>query len=321
MPTFAIYKMMFSKASQRNMFAQDGRTVLDKAQEYLEEVLQEKLPIRKENQDKTVTILDNYVEARRDGVTLMVVCNEKKHRYKEKMDEKELEYHPGAYVVIDNREGVAQVAIERSSSFNNKTEKVRELLEDALCKAFARFELKVELRAKMREGDFWDVVEEQQERFKDSIQKVTFDFAKLKDEHPVDAPEGVINKLSLLNSLSKATNAARGSLNLISDKENIIHLKRAEEDIAQLVSMCSHNAYDICVQFKRYGIYRFGGKVMALDTIKSDALIEFRTGQMIMGKFHEGEFDLVRQMEEIRVRTNNYIDGEPIIKKRTRRRS
>ena len=55
MPTFAIYKMMFSKASQRNMFAQDGRTVLDKAQEYLEEVLQEKLPIRKENQDKTVT--------------------------------------------------------------------------------------------------------------------------------------------------------------------------------------------------------------------------------------------------------------------------
>lgn len=113
MPTFAIYKMMFSKVSQRNMFAQDGRTVLDKAQEYLEEVLQEKLPIRKENQDKTVTILDNYVEARRDGVTLMVVCNEKKHRYKEKMDEKELEYHPGAYVVIDNREGVAQVAIER----------------------------------------------------------------------------------------------------------------------------------------------------------------------------------------------------------------
>ena len=87
MPTFAIYKMMFSKASQRNMFAQDGRTVLDKSQEYLEEVLQEKLPIRKENQDKTVTILDNYVEARRNGVTLMV-CNEKKQRYQEKMDEK-----------------------------------------------------------------------------------------------------------------------------------------------------------------------------------------------------------------------------------------
>ena len=49
MPIFAIYKMMFSKASQRNMFAEDGRTVLDKAQEYLEEVLQEKLPIRKTN--------------------------------------------------------------------------------------------------------------------------------------------------------------------------------------------------------------------------------------------------------------------------------
>ena len=40
---------MFSKASQRNLLAEDGRTNLDKAQEYLDELMQDKLPIVKRN--------------------------------------------------------------------------------------------------------------------------------------------------------------------------------------------------------------------------------------------------------------------------------
>ena len=86
MQVFAIYKMMFSKASQRNLLAEDGRTNLDKAQEYLDELMQDKLPIVKRKRDQSVVPLDNYIEARHDGVYLMVVCNEKPIKYKEKMD-------------------------------------------------------------------------------------------------------------------------------------------------------------------------------------------------------------------------------------------
>ena len=101
MPTFAIYKILFSQASQRSLLAEDGRTNLDHAQEYLEEVLTEKLPICKEQRDKTLLPLDNYVEARRERVTLMVVCNEKCHKYREKMEDLELVHHPGRQCLSD----------------------------------------------------------------------------------------------------------------------------------------------------------------------------------------------------------------------------
>ena len=108
---------MFSPARQRSLLAEDGRTHLSQAQEYLEEVLGEKLPVCKEQRDKTLLPLDNYVETRRERVTLMVVCNEKCHKYREKLEDLELVHHPGCHVIIDNRPGVAQLAIERSDSF------------------------------------------------------------------------------------------------------------------------------------------------------------------------------------------------------------
>ncbi len=308
MPTFAIYKILFSSANQRYLLAEDGRTNLDKAQEYLEEILDEKLPISKEQRDKTFLPLDNYVEKRWGRVTMMVVCNEKSHKYREKMEDKTLVHHPGCRVIIDNREGIAQMAIERSEAFNNKPDKVCEYIQDALCKAFARFEISVEIKSKMRECEFWDMVEEQHQRFKDQIRKVVFEFPNPDKVKPIDAPPSVVEKLSIFNSVTKATDAAKGSLNLMSEGDKIIQLKRTQKDFAQLVTLCSYNGYDISVHFKHYGIYRFGRSVKALDTIKEDALDEFRNGQLKMGNNMNGEFKLIQLLDEIRVRTQNFID-------------
>ena len=236
------------------------------------------------------------------------------------MDEMELVHHPGCHVVIDNREGVAQVAIERSEAFANNPDKVRDLLQEALCKAMARFELTVELRAKMREREFWDMVNEQREQFKDPIQKVVFDFPNPENTVPVDASGQMIERLALLSAVTAATNAAKGSLNLMSDKNKVIQLEQTKEDFAQLVTLCSMNGYDIAVHFKRYGVYRYGRTVKALDTIKKDVLHEFKTGQMQMGKTVEGVFELIRQLDDIRFRTENYTNEEPTEKIRTRSR-
>ena len=309
---------MFSPARQRSLLAEDGRTHLSQAQDYLEEVLGEKLPVCKEQRDKTLLPLDNYVETRRERVTLMVVCNEKCHKYREKLEDLELVHHPGCHVIFDNRPGVAQLAIERSDSFGNNPDRVRDLLQEALCKAFARFEITVELRAKMRERAFWEMVDDQREQFKDPIKKVVFDFPNPDKVKPVDASVGMLEKLALLSTLTSATNAAKGTLNLMSDKEKVIELKRTQEDIAHLVELCAHNGYDIAVHFKHYGVYRFGRSVKALDTIKREVIQEFKSGQLITGKAQEGVFLLIALLDEIRTRTENYVDEEPVEKKRTR---
>ena len=318
MPTFALYKILFSRASQRSLLAEDGRTQLDHAQDYLEEVLTEKLPICKEQRDKTLLPLENYVEIRRDRVSLMVVCNEKSHKYREKMEDLELVHHPGCHVIIDNRPGVAQMAIERSESFNCHPDKVRDLLQEALCKAFARFELTVEIRAKRREREFWEMVDDQREHFDDPIKKVVFDFPNPDTVAPIDATQELLAKVAMLSTLTAATNAAKGSLNLMSDKDKVIRLERTKEDFAQLVSLCCHNGYDIAVHFKHYGVYRYGRTVKALDTIKKEVIDEFRSGQMLMGKAEEGVFRLITLLDDIRTRTENYVDEEPVEKKRTR---
>lgn len=128
MAVYQIYKVLFNRSRQGNLLStMDGRSAYDKAQELLEEMLGGVLPLTKEKRDKTLVPLENYVEKRRDGVTVMVVCNEKNHKYREKLEEHELVYHPGCRVIIDNRPGIAQLAIERSQSFDGKTDKVRDM--------------------------------------------------------------------------------------------------------------------------------------------------------------------------------------------------
>ncbi len=128
MAVYQIYKVLFNRSRQGNLLStMDGRSAYDKAQELLEEMLGGVLPLTKEKRDKTLVPLENYVEKKRDGVTVMVVCNEKNHKYREKLEEHELVYHPGCRVIIDNRPGIAQLAIERSQSFDGKTDKVRDM--------------------------------------------------------------------------------------------------------------------------------------------------------------------------------------------------
>lgn len=317
MAVYQIYKLLFNRSSQGNLLSKmDGKSAYDKAQELLEGMLGAKLPTTKEKRDKTLVPLDNYVEKRRDGVTVMVICNERNHKYKEKMEELELVYHPGCRVIIDNRPGVAQIAIERSTSFDGKTDVVRNILQQALCKLFDQYRLTVEIRAKKREGTFWEAVDEQCQTYQDTITHVVYEFPDDDEVGPVDASQQTMDKLLLLKSLNAAMNAARGVYHAYSDKDKVIKLDRTREDIANMVAMCCHNGYNISVHFKHYGLYRFGTDVKALSQMKDDVVKEFVSGQTVMGKAQEGEFGLVHWLDEVRKVTENYKDEEPVEKKR-----
>jgi len=323
MAVYQLYKLIFDRSSQRELYAvADGCSAFQKAQDLLDGMLKgvRPLPISKEKRDKTVVPLDNYVEAKRDGVTVLVVCNEKSHKYKEKMEDRELEYHPGCRVIIDNRPGIAQIAIERSGSFDEKTERVRDLLQEALCKAFSRYELVVEVRAKKREGTFWDAVDEQCDVYSDTVTQVAFDFPNDDVVGPIDAPKQTLDKLAVLRSFAAGMNAARGVYQAFSDKNRIIHLDRTQEDIAHMVGLCCNNGYNISVHFKHYGVYRYGTDIKALSQLNEDVIKEFISGQTVAGGSTKGEWALILWLDEVRKVTENYKDEEPIEKKRTRSR-
>lgn len=317
MAVYQIYKILFNRSRQGNLLSKmDGRSAYDKAQELLEEMLGGVLPLTKEKKDKTLVPLESYVEKKRDGVTVMVVCNEKNHKYREKLEEHELVYHPGCRVIIDNRPGIAQLAIERSQSFDGKTDKVRDILQEAFCKLFDQYQLTVEIRAKKREGTFWEAVDEQCLTYNDRIQHVVYEFPDDDEVGPIDASHQTMDKLTLLKSLNAAMNAARGVYHAYSNKEKTIQLDKTQEDIANMVAMCCQNGYNISVHFQHYGVYRFGTDIKALSQLKDEVVKEFVDGQTAIGKTIEGEWALVHWLDEIRKVTENYKDEEPVAKKR-----
>ena len=318
MATFQIYKLLFIRSREGNLLsAMDGETAYSKAQELLESVLSGTLPITKEKRDKTVVSLENYVEAKRNGVTVMVVCNEKNHRYKEKMTDQELVYHPGCRVIVDNRPGVAQIAIERSQSFDWKTDTVRDKLEEALNKLFDKYQLRVEIRAKKRQGTFWEIVEEQT-KMDDRIESVTFEFPDTDKVGPVDAPQSTIGMLSVFKQINDMLDAACGTYTWLSSKDKALKLDRTREDVSALVGLCCQNGYNIKVQFKRLGYYRFGESIRALSLLDDETLNNFIHGQTSIGKDVSASWQLMQWLDDIRKATDNYTDEEPVRKRRKR---
>lgn len=320
MAIFAIYKLLFDISGNGYMFADMSKEeAFAKSQSLLNEQLSKGLHVVKHSRNNIDIPLECYREKERDGVHVFVLCNEKKQKYKEKKEDMNLVYHPGCYVIIDNRPGVTQIAIERSTSFDSKTDTVRDLLVESLNKIMDPYQLTIDIRSKMREGEFWEVVDEQCKQFKDRIRKVIFDFPNPKNIGPLDAPDEDLMRLEFLYSVLRDVNGSKGTLKVEPDKDKVLILERSKQDFARLVRLCSRNGYDLSVHFKQYGVYRYGKEVKALDQMKDDVMNEFINGQYVMGKLHEGTWELIVWLDIIRQRTENYKDEETT--KPTRKKS
>lgn len=281
------------------------------AEKVLEDCLQGRIPVNKPMKDKTLVPLECSVIAKRKGVTLLLLCNEKNHKYMEKKSPEELVYHPGCYVAVDNRPGRMQMIIERTSSFENNPDKVRDLLVVALNRILDKYQLEIEILARQHEGEFWDMVDEQCNQHNDCIKKVSFEFPNPKVVHTVDAPIEMTKRLEVLHAFAKTLNAAKGTLYMEADKNEALKLDKTKKDIAHMVLLCCKNGYNIAVRFKRYGLYRFQDKIKAFGTVREEALTGFICGQTVRGEGTDSEFELVQLFEKFYESRDIYTNEEP----------
>ena len=319
MATYAIYKLIFERTQQKSIIeSDDEKHSFDDAQELLQKILREPLPVSKMNKKKEQIPLECTLERENDKVNLLMLCNEKEMQFVERKEPKTQTIHPGCYVILDNRPGVAQVAIERDSSFDSKPDDVRDIIEAALNRKFEEYGLRVSINQKWKEGGFWTAVNEQCEVHHDRIKKVVFDFPNPEIVGPIDTGFGYNEKFELLNSFARNVNAAKGTLSLSSDKQRTIKFNQEIEDIANMVSLCSLNAYNIAVHFDSYGIYRNGTDFKAFSQVKDYIVDEFRSGQRVLGREDEADYLLVQWLDEVRNVTKDYKNDTKTRKKRKR---
>ena len=325
MTIFAIYKYVFTLADEGDLFV-EGTTdrLLDKAQEIFDGMItgDKPFPVSLPKRDNTATRLDTEVVCKRGRVSLLMICNEKSKKIMEKKDEQEITYHPGCYVVIDNREGVANVAIERTPAFDGNPDRVCRLLEKAINDKFVmeHVNLKVELRSKVRETTLWQMVDNQTTNYRDKVTKVSFSFPNPKKVAGIDADGKMKGKLKVLSAIANALNAAKGTFHVEANKNDALRLERTQEDLAQMVHLCSRNAYDIAVHFKHYGLYRFGADEKALSLLDDEIIKDFCNGHLAMLKDGSQGFGLEEWLNEVRHTTEkDFKDATPAKKTRKRR--
>ncbi len=322
MAVYALYKYDFTAASEGALFAKgEEKSVLEQAQQIFEGLLTGKatfsIEIRK--RDGTQTLLENEVLCKRDGVTVMLVCNEKNHKYVEKKEELEFKSHPGCYVIFDNREGVAQLAIERTAAFESNPDKVCLLLQNAINQKLFEYRLQIEIRSKVREASLWEIVENQTREYGDRIQKVVFNFPVPGKVAGIDASTRMKGRLATLAAIGRALNAAKASYHLEADGEKALLLDRTQKDLAQMVELCSTNAYDIHIKFQHYGLYRFGADEKALCSLEEEVLERFFHGQTVYEERERVTYELIQWLENVRRIIEGYKDAVPV--KKTRKRS
>jgi hypothetical protein len=127
----------------------------------------------------------------------MTVCKKKDVTiWKDYKELKESSY-PFCHVVIDNREGVCQMAIEQASAFDGNPDKVRDILQESIQRELTEMGIKFEIRPKMKVKNFWEMVEEQRSVKKDVIKKVVFEFPNPDKVKGVDATPNMSERLRI----------------------------------------------------------------------------------------------------------------------------
>lgn len=253
------------------------------AQRILEDNIRDDLPVFKTDRQKNIVPLKCFVLKKWDNIMVIMLCNERMHTLVEKKEQIHYQYHPGAYIIIDNRPTVTQIAIEKTPAFDNEPDRIKNIFEEYLKRLFQPYNLTVELRPKKYQKEFWDVITEHQTK-KHPISKLVFNFPT-KYNGPVDKPADMMKEKNFLYNMiafGSSLNAASGKLSMEPDKGETINLSKRQEDVAHLVNLCSSNGYDISVHFGRFGLYRYGDEVRALGEISDFYVTDFINGTKIL---------------------------------------
>lgn len=309
MAQFVIYKYDFQEGDRTLFNSKTGGNALEEAQAHFATLLSGKqmnlYQMEKENTESK--IYKNDIFCTKKNITLMTVCKEKEVSIWKDYKEKKESSYPFCHVIIDNREGVCQIAIEQAPAFKSDTDKVRDILQESIQRYYTEMGIKFEIRPKMKVKNFWEMVDEQRSIRKDIIKKVEFEFPNPDKVKGMDSTPNMTEKLKILTLMAESMGATKGMLRYENSSETGLQMERTSEDIAQMVSLCCNNAYNIAVHFRDMGIYRYGDLVRALYQIEDKILTEFVSGQTFIGEDEkEPSYALYEQMEVIRNLTKDY---------------
>lgn len=335
---FVIYKFTLFECQEKTLFKSKGNSdkVLEDAQKHLGSFFEGKkilLSSNSSNENNDYTLYPNDIIANSEKVillrinnvvqkTLVKPDNSSKEEETNYSEVKENSY-PYSYVIIDNRDGIGQIAIERSSAWGSNTDKVRDILQQALHRKLAdNYGLDISIDAKMSPTKFWDFIHYRLNKAKDQITKIQFAFSNTKKVTPIDAPKIKSDNLNAIINISNISGAIKSAFQMEFDSAGNEKINEKNQDLAEMVNICANNAYELSVYFKDFKVYRCNENVLADYTLDRATLDNFQIGSRILSeKKEEGEFMLLQWLDNIRTETHDYDTAKQTFKRKNARAS
>lgn len=315
MADYVIYKYLFQKVAPQELLFRDdnGELVKLSAQQHLDRLLigPSVLGFNKVEKDGSLTPLSNRIESKHDEIIFLRLCSRKNVTIWKDYEKKKEVNEPFCNIIIDNRPGIAQLAIEKCGAFGtNGPDKVVDIITAFVNKALEPFGYEIVITRKMRTIEVWDMVAERV-KMGDPVKSVKFDFHDPRKTEAIDATDKQMQQMTMLLSLAKSMGAVSSIYQMNASQNGSLILDRTQKDIAGMVSLCTNNGWDIEIRFKNFGVYRTNTKQGAVFSMPTGALSTFVNGEIQITPEHlQGEFSLIEWLDHVRSITKEYDNEE-----------
>lgn len=307
MAVYAIYSYEVQEGDKSLLFPDTKEKAITHANEIVAGILKSDFKVlgKKNKKDQ---VLKCPLESHHENVFVFTLCNDvelpKYDGHKQLPSEHS---HPGCYVIIDNREGVCQIAVEKNFAFDSDTDKVVKYLKRSLNEYLKVYGLKVEMNHKYWPETFETLVMKRVAQG-DYVKKVVWEFHDLNKVSGVDAPKDMLEQLSALKFLMEGMKAVKGKLTLQGGKMNI------DTDTVKLLGMilglCAQNGYNISYHFKKSPAITYKEAVHAISYIENEIIDEFKNNSTVIGNGKEPTYNLILQLDNIRKEIAKYKNGK-----------
>lgn len=327
MGKFRLYKIALSlshtKEGDWTQSIVSEPTELSKAQDLFEQILvsaykneERHLPIGKEPETGN-KVLPNTIIRIEKGVTLLKLHNPKNVNIWPLNGEKYPENSfPYSYVIIDNRKGIGQMAIQMNTEAWSDPDDVKNLLQENLKRILKdRVGLEIEIRYKWLPTEFFNFIKERKKKDEVYVKHLYFQITNPEFETPIETAVETSGHIRQLMNMLSQLGGAKATLQVDAPRKKEL-IKRKLRDIKQMVSLVASNGYSLKVVFSDGRSYTCNDWTLADFDMEDKTLNDFYYGQM--NNFFE--FEIFHWLDEKRNETKDYFDeARPIRQKPARK--
>lgn len=262
--------------------------------------------------------IPNCVLRNEDGIALIRIHNKENYTFFELPENTGNEVkdcvgvtkssYPFGYVVIDYRYGKCQLAIEKTSAWDNKTVTIRYSLEkffnDMLSDSWG---ITTKIKEKSVRKDFEKFIDQRTIDHGDMIESFTFEFVNEKRKPTVRIPESLTEQMEIYSRVLEFYGAISSvtTVNMGSKVDN--------EKLKQLSSVLAYsadNAFNLMVKFKDYGEYSCKDGVVAKYPMNDVVISNFK--DFITPDIVTSDFDLRSWLDVVFEKVKEGKDDEEI---------